>query len=94
MEFHRAMVQLNDSQRINDAFELALAEMRLIFSLMEDSRHLHEPYISWNVRILEALEANDLPAAAKELELYLVKSQSDVLAALARTKAKSTGAGR
>ncbi len=94
MEFHRAMVQLNDSQRVSEAFELALAEMRLVFGLMEDSRHLHEPYISWNMRILEALEANDLQRAAQELELYLVQSQSDVLAALARSKAKATGTGR
>lgn len=94
MEFHRAMVQLNDSQRVSEAFELALAEMRLVFSLLEDSRHLHEPYISWNMRILEALEANELLTAEKELELYLVQSQSDVLAALARSKARPAGPGR
>lgn len=94
MEFHRAMVQLNDSQRVSEAFELALAEMRLVFSLLEDSRHLHEPYISWNMRILVALEANELLTAEKELELYLVQSQSDVLAALARSKARPAGPGR
>ncbi len=84
MEFHRAMVDLCDSPRLAAAFDLLLAELRLVFGQLEDTSQLHEPYIALNAALTELLERGALSRAVSELDAYLVKSQHSVLAALRR----------
>jgi DNA-binding GntR family transcriptional regulator len=86
MEFHRTMVELCDSPRLSACFDLVLAELRLVFGQLEDSAHLHEPYIELNASLVAALELGDTAAAISQLEAYLIKSERAVLAALQRAR--------
>src|SRR5690606_20107167 len=84
MEFHRAMVEIGDSPRLSASFDLVLAELRLVFGQLEDTAHLHEPYIALNDALVRVLEEGEIPAAVSQLEAYLNKSERAVLAALQR----------
>jgi DNA-binding GntR family transcriptional regulator len=84
MEFHRAMVELCDSPRLSAGFDLILAELRLVFGRLEDTAHLHAPYVALNAALLARLEAGDRAAALAGLDAYLVRSERSVLAALQR----------
>lgn len=81
MEFHRAIVSLADSPRLNAMFEQMLAELRLAFGLLKDSALLHGPYIETNQRILALFEAGQLGESAALLKDYLQHSERVVLAA-------------
>ncbi len=84
MEFHRAMVSLCDSPRLSDAFDLVLAELRLVFGQLNESAHLHKPYIGLNEALLTAIETGEAQDASAELDAYLLKSERGVQAALQR----------
>jgi len=84
MEFHMAIVELADSERLNVMFSHLLAELRLAFGLINDQEFLHAPYVDMNVNILELFEAGRLPDAAAALNDYLVHSERIVLAVYAR----------
>ena len=93
MEFHKAIVALADSERLNDMFTHLLAELRLAFGLLDDPKFLHAPYVDSNVKIIDLFEAGHPQEAAAALGDYLVHSERIVLAAYARCIAGS-GAGK
>ncbi|MBS0507287.1 MAG: GntR family transcriptional regulator [Proteobacteria bacterium] len=84
MQFHQAIVELADSERLNEMFSHLLAELRLAFGLLDDPEFLHAPYVDSNVKIIELFEAGQLQQAAAALGDYLVHSERIVLAAYAR----------
>lgn len=84
MEFHMAIVELADSERLNVMFSHLLAELRLAFGLLKDPEFLHAPYVDNNVQILELFEAGKLAESAASLSDYLVHSERIVLAVYAR----------
>jgi DNA-binding GntR family transcriptional regulator len=84
MEFHRAMVELSDSPRLNACFEMVLAELRLVFGQLDNNAHLHEPFVSLNASLVALLEAERTADAVERLEAYLLRSERMVLAALQR----------
>jgi DNA-binding GntR family transcriptional regulator len=84
MGFHRAIVELADSERLNLLFAPVLAELRLAFGLLGDAEYLHAPYVGMNVNILELAEAGNYAGAAAALNEYLVHSERIVLASYAR----------
>ena len=84
MEFHKAIVELADSEWLNEMFAHLLAELRLAFGLLDDPEFLHAPYVDSNVKIIELFEAGKLQEAAAALGDYLVHSERIVLAAYAR----------
>ncbi len=84
MEFHRAMVELCDSPRLNGSFEMVLAELRLVFGQLDNNAHLHEPYVDLNAGLVALLEAGKTLEAIEKLETYLLRSERMVLAALQR----------
>ncbi|ARQ13278.1 GntR family transcriptional regulator protein (plasmid) [Rhizobium etli] len=84
MEFHRAMVEICDSPRLSACFDLVLAELRLVFGQLEDTAHLHEPYLDLNRSLITVLDEGDVVIALSQLETYLLKSERAVLAALQR----------
>ena len=84
MEFHMAIVELADSERLDVMFSHILAELRLAFGLLNDPEFLHAPYIENNVKILELFEAGKLAESAAVLGDYLVHSERIVLAVYAR----------
>lgn len=91
MEFHMAIVELADSERLNVMFAHVLAELRLAFGLLNDPEFLHAPYIESNVKILELFEAGKLAESAATLGEYLVHSERIVLAVYARRISDSEG---
>ncbi len=93
MEFHQAIVELADSERLNEMFSHLLAELRLAFGLLNDPEFLHAPYVDSNVKIVELFEAGKPQEAAAALGDYLVHSERIVLAAYARRIADA-GAGK
>ncbi len=81
MRFHRNLIGLADSSRLDDITGRLLAELRLLFHVMATPRELHEPYIARNQALLELLEARDYERAADELHQYLLDSEQGLLAA-------------
>lgn len=84
MAFHRALVALSDSPRLERTHEQLLAELRLAFLAIADFESLHRPFVSRNRAVLEALVDRGPQAAADELEDYLTESERRVLGAYAR----------
>ncbi len=93
MEFHRAMVGLCDSARLSACFDLALAELRLVFGQLRDAAHLHEPYVAMNERIVSLLAQDRLVEANAALRTYLSSSEKTVIAALQRDRNRSSRTG-
>src|SRR5690349_18717426 len=82
--FHRALVALGGSPRLDQQMKLLLAEMRLVFHRMREVREFHEPYLDRNDAICALLEAGDRAAAADEVRRYLADAESQILDAYAR----------
>jgi len=91
MQFHMAVVELADSERLNEMFSHILVELRLAFGLLNDPEFLHAPYIDMNVKLIELFEAGKFVEASAKLNEYLVQSERIVLASYARRI--SDGAG-
>jgi DNA-binding GntR family transcriptional regulator len=81
--FHRALVGLGGSPRLDQQMKLLLAEMRLVFHRMSEVRAFHEPYLERNDAICVLLEAGDRPAAAEEVRRYLADAEAQILDAYA-----------
>ncbi|MBY8885666.1 GntR family transcriptional regulator [Streptomyces sp. PTM05] len=83
IRFHQALVALAGSPRTDELMRGVLAELRLVFHVMDDPRRFHEPYLTRNRRILEAL-ADGEPARAQDLlTAYLDDSQRQLSGAYA-----------
>jgi DNA-binding GntR family transcriptional regulator len=87
MEFHMAIVELADSERLNSMFARVLAELRLAFGLLQDAEFLHAPYVDMNLRILELAETGEYAQAAATLQDYLAHAERIILAVYARRSA-------
>ncbi len=79
--FHRALVALAGSPRLDQQMALLLAEMRLVFHGMSGVREFHEPYLTHNDAICRLLEAGDREAAADAVTAYLGAAEQQLLAA-------------
>ncbi|MPN21085.1 hypothetical protein SDC9_168464 [bioreactor metagenome] len=88
MAFHRAVVELADSERLNVMFAHLLAELRVAFGLMQDPHFLHAPYVDMNRQILALFEEGKPVEASAALNDYLVHSERLILAAYARRLAE------
>ena len=84
MAFHKAIVALADSERLNTLFTQLLAELRLVFGLLDDPHFLHVPYVDMNQKILQQFEAGATAEAAHTLNDYLTHSERLILGAYAR----------
>ncbi len=72
MEFQVAQWwNCEQSRGLSARFDLVLAELRLVFGQLEDSAHLHEPYIELNASLVAALELGDTAAAISQPENIL-----------------------
>jgi DNA-binding GntR family transcriptional regulator len=79
MRFHRNLIGLADSARLNDITGRLLAELRLLFHVIATPRLLHEPYIPRNRGLFELLEERNYQQAADDLHQYLLDSEQDLL---------------
>lgn len=77
--FHRALVALAGSPRLDQQMALLLAEMRLVFHLKPGVREFHEPYLGRNAHICDLLEAGNRAAAADAVADYLHAAEEHLL---------------
>lgn len=80
--FHRALVALAGSPRLDHQMALLLAEMRLAFHQVAGSHTYHLPYIADNDAVCVLIEHGDAEAAAQRLHDYLDRACTDLLAAI------------
>lgn len=83
-DFHREVVGLAGSPRLEREMGRLLAEMRLVFQRMPGVREFHEPYLARNGEIAAMLADGRTEQAADELARYLVTAREQLLAAYAR----------
>lgn len=80
IDFHRALVSLTDSPRIEAIYADLCAELRLAFGLVDDPARIHAPYIESNSAIVELLKQGENQQAAIRLAAYLQQSERSLLA--------------
>ncbi|WP_199896901.1 GntR family transcriptional regulator [Streptomyces niger] len=84
IRFHQALVGLAGSPRTDELMRGVLAELRLVFHVMDDPRRFYEPYLTRNRQILEALQGGDAAQAERLLASYLEDSRAQLASAYAQ----------
>ncbi|MYT28926.1 MULTISPECIES: GntR family transcriptional regulator [unclassified Streptomyces] len=84
LRFHQSVVALAGSPRTDELMRGVLAELRLVFHVMDDPRRFHSPYLVRNRQIAETLLAGDAAAAELLLRAYLEDSRAQLSAAYAQ----------
>ncbi|MGI5351017.1 GntR family transcriptional regulator [Streptomyces sp. CA-250714] len=84
MHFHQGLVELAGSPRTDEMMRGVLAELRLVFHVMENPRRFHEPYLPRNEQILRALQSGDAAGAEQLLAVYLDDSRRQLAEGYAR----------
>lgn len=79
--FHEALVALAGDPRLDTLMRGLLAELRLVFHVMDNPRWYHEPYLPRNEKIVAALAAGDGAGAAALLHDYLLDAEQQLLEA-------------
>lgn len=79
--FHRAVVALAGSARLDAQMDLLLAEMRLFFHVMGEPERFHRPYLEENAAIADLLTDGDREGAAERLATYLASAQDQLVTA-------------
>ncbi|QGV81702.1 GntR family transcriptional regulator [Streptomyces ficellus] len=79
IHFHRELVALAGSDRMDELMRGVLAELRLVFHMVDDPRALHEPYLIRNRKILDALRAGERTKAERLLVEYLDDSRDQLV---------------
>jgi DNA-binding GntR family transcriptional regulator len=80
--FHRALVDLAGSTRLNRLMGQMLAEIRLVFQTGNLLRDFYLAYLDDNAALCTLLEAGDFTGAADGLDDYLRRSEDQVLQAM------------
>lgn len=81
LRFHQAIAGLVGSSRVDELMRRALAELRLIFHVMESPEEFHRPYLERNRSIAESVMRGDGETAERELLRYLTDAEAQILAA-------------
>jgi DNA-binding GntR family transcriptional regulator len=81
--FHRAIVGLAGSTRLDAQMDLLLAEMRLFFNQMARPEDFHRPYLDENAAIADLLARGARTEAAERLVAYLERAERQLTGALA-----------
>jgi len=81
IEFHEAIAGLTGSERIAELMRGVLAELRLVFHIMDNPRWFHEPYLARNEEILAALTSGNGEHAEGLLYKYLEDAEQQLLSA-------------
>lgn len=89
IQFHEAIAGLTGSARIAELMRGVLAELRLVFHVMDNPRWFHEPYLTRNEEILAALTAGNGGHAEQLLYKYLDDAEQQLLSAYVRPTAAS-----
>jgi DNA-binding GntR family transcriptional regulator len=81
MDFHRCLVALAGSRRVDELVRRLLAEVRLVFHAVATPRRLYEPYVVRNRELADLLGEGDAGKAADALADYLRDSEQQLIAA-------------
>ncbi|WP_245674518.1 GntR family transcriptional regulator [Herbidospora cretacea] len=71
LRFHQALVALHDSSRLDELMAQLMAELRLVFHVMENPRAFHEPFVARNRTLVGLLEEGRWAEAETFLSDYL-----------------------
>jgi DNA-binding GntR family transcriptional regulator len=85
MHFHQAIAALAGSPRIDEIMGRLLAEMRLVFHVMDAPQEFHAPYLDENKKIYELLRERHFDAAADRLAQYLDAAEHQLLEEFSRS---------
>jgi DNA-binding GntR family transcriptional regulator len=91
IHFHRELVALAGSARMDELMRGVLAELRLVFHLVDDPRALHEPYLMRNREILDALDVGERAKAERLLVEYLDDSRDQLVRVYTRVREDGPG---
>jgi DNA-binding GntR family transcriptional regulator len=80
LRFHQAIAGLAGSSRVDELMRRALAELRLVFYVMESPEEFHRPYLERNRSIAESVMRGDGKSAERELLRYLADAEAQILA--------------
>ncbi|HWL96447.1 MAG TPA: GntR family transcriptional regulator [Nocardioidaceae bacterium] len=80
IRFHEALVALAGSQRLDSLVAEVLAEFRLAYAFMHDTRVFHAHFLERHSEIADAVRSGDLDGAAELLDSYLREAERQVLA--------------
>lgn len=83
MHFHQAVADLAQSPRVTEAMHHLLAELRLVFHVMDAPQAFHQAYLPENRAILERLTAGDLAGAESAIAAYLDTAEAQLVDAYA-----------
>jgi DNA-binding GntR family transcriptional regulator len=81
VRFHQEIVAVAGSPRIDELMRSVLAELRLVFHVMENPRWFHEPYLARNREILGVLEEGNGADAEQLLAKYLDDAEQQLVQA-------------
>jgi DNA-binding GntR family transcriptional regulator len=81
MRFHQAVAELAGSRRVREVVRRLLAELRLVFVVMDDLREFHQPYLKSNRELYEMLAAGDAAGAEAAFATYLDTAEAQLLVA-------------
>ncbi|QNA77360.1 GntR family transcriptional regulator [Streptomyces sp. So13.3] len=81
LHFHRGIVQLAGSARLEEFMLRIHAELRLSFHVMDNPQRFHEPYLTRNRELLGALESRDTQQAELLLSVYLADAERQLVRA-------------
>ena len=79
IDFHRAVVALHGSPRLDAFMATTWHELRLVFHVMRDARSFHGPYLERNQVLVDRLAAGENGLAEKELTAYLADAEAEIL---------------
>ncbi|WP_185994544.1 GntR family transcriptional regulator [Nocardioides campestrisoli] len=83
MRFHRALVALAGSPRLDLTMRRLAAELRLVFAVSRDPQRFFEPFVERNSSLVDLMAADRFEQAADYLDRYLADSERAILAAFA-----------
>ncbi|NUO99245.1 MAG: GntR family transcriptional regulator [Nonomuraea sp.] len=75
IRYHQALVSMHGSPRLDEAMRQLLAELRLVFHVMENPGAFHEPFIGRNRVLLGLLESGRPEEAAAYLDDYFDEAE-------------------
>ncbi|MFI9048646.1 GntR family transcriptional regulator [Streptomyces sp. NPDC053427] len=84
LRFHQAIVALAGSPRTDELMRNVLAELRLVFHVMDDPQRFYAPYLVRNRQIADALLAGEAAEAERLLLAYLEDSRGQLSGAYAQ----------
>lgn len=90
IDFHRAIVALANSRRLDDLIAQVLVEFRLSYGLMADPLAFHVRFLERNAGIVDTISRGQLEQAAIDLENYLNDSEAQLVELFRPTRKTAT----